>query len=130
VATDIASRGIDVGDAFTLMSPDEKKGVVEIEKFLGQTILRVMMPDFDYDARSAEPSFGGARGGGGRSGGSGGFGGRGGESHGPRHRAGGSHGGSGGDGRGGDGAGKPEEHRAGRRPRKALPFERRPRRPR
>jgi ATP-dependent RNA helicase RhlE len=163
VATDIASRGIDVkdithvinydvphtpedyvhrigrtgrvdavGDAFTLMSPDEKKGVVAIERFLGQTILRVMVPDFDYDARGAsEPAFPafGSRGGGGGHGGA-------------------RHGGGGGGGAGrhrqpartpapsgngapaGAGADANEPARAGRRPRKALPFERRPRRPR
>lgn len=82
VATDIASRGIDVddithvvnfdvphtaedyvhrigrtgrmnatGDAFTLMSPDEQKDVVAIERFLGKTMPRVMLPDFDYKRR-------------------------------------------------------------------------------
>ena len=79
VATDIASRGIDVddishvvnydvphtpedyvhrigrtarvqalGDAFTLMSPEEKKDLVAIERFLGHSIPRVIIPDFDY----------------------------------------------------------------------------------
>jgi len=83
VATDIASRGIDVddithvinydvphtpedyvhrigrtgrmdatGDAFTLMGPDEFKDVVAIEKFLGTTIPRVLLPDFDYKRRA------------------------------------------------------------------------------
>jgi ATP-dependent RNA helicase RhlE len=82
VATDIASRGIDVegishvvnydvphtpedyvhrigrtgrveavGDAFTLMSPEEHKDVVAIERFLGRTIPRVLLPDFDYKAK-------------------------------------------------------------------------------
>ncbi len=85
VATDIASRGIDVqgishvvnydvphtpedyvhrigrtgrvdavGDAFTLMTPEEQKSVVEIERFLGRTIPRVMLPDFDYKMRPKE----------------------------------------------------------------------------
>ncbi len=85
VATDIASRGIDVddishvvnydvphtpedyvhrigrtgrveavGDAFTLMSPEEKSDVAAIERFLGRSIPRVMVPDFDYQ-RAAEP---------------------------------------------------------------------------
>ena len=93
VATDIASRGIDVddithvinfdvphtpedyvhrigrtgrvealGDAFTFMSPDEGKDVTGIERFLGKTIPRVQLPDFDYKAK-AEPA---AHGGGGR----------------------------------------------------------------
>ena len=87
VATDIASRGIDVhdithvinfdvphtpedyvhrigrtaraeakGDAFTLMSPEERKDVDAIERFLGRSIVRVQIPDFDYGKRqSAEP---------------------------------------------------------------------------
>ncbi len=85
VATDIASRGIDVqgishvvnydvphtpedyvhrigrtgrvdavGDAFTLMTPEEQKSVVEIERFLGRTIPRVLLPDFDYRMRPKE----------------------------------------------------------------------------
>jgi ATP-dependent RNA helicase RhlE len=84
VATDIASRGIDVedisheinfdvpfspedyvhrigrtgrvqavGDAFTLMSPEEKKDVAAIERFLGRSIPRVMVPDFDYHQAGA-----------------------------------------------------------------------------
>jgi ATP-dependent RNA helicase RhlE len=79
VATDIASRGIDVegishvvnydvphtpedyvhrigrtgrvdavGDAFTLMSPEEQHDVAAIERFLGRSIPRVLVPDFDY----------------------------------------------------------------------------------
>jgi ATP-dependent RNA helicase RhlE len=82
VATDIASRGLDVddishvmnfevphtpedyvhrigrtgrveatGDAFTLMSPEEQKDVTAIERFLGRTIPRVLLPDFDYHQR-------------------------------------------------------------------------------
>jgi ATP-dependent RNA helicase RhlE len=79
VATDIASRGIDVddithvvnydvphtpedyvhrigrtgrldavGDAFTLMSPEERGEMAAIERFLGRAIPRVSVPDFDY----------------------------------------------------------------------------------
>ncbi len=153
VATDIASRGIDVkdithiinydvphtpedyvhrigrtgrvdasGDAFTLMSPDEKKGVVAIERFMGTTILRVMVPDFDYDARSTEPSRSDFapryESGSGSGSGSG-------RSHRPASR------GSSSGVSGPSTTGKPEDDgRGGRRPRKALPFERRPRRPR
>jgi ATP-dependent RNA helicase RhlE len=82
VATDIASRGIDVedlthvinydvpmapedyvhrigrtaraeatGDAFTLMSPEEEGDVKAIERFVGKSILRVIVPDFDYKRR-------------------------------------------------------------------------------
>jgi len=85
VATDVASRGIDMegishvvnfdvpptpedyvhrigratqpaamGDAFTLMSPEEQKDVAAIERFLGRTVPRVMLPDFDYRMRSTE----------------------------------------------------------------------------
>jgi ATP-dependent RNA helicase RhlE len=87
VATDIASRGIDVddishvinydvphtpedyvhrigrtgrigaaGDAFTLMSLEEKNDLEAIERFLGRALPRVMMPDFDYHMRPAEIS--------------------------------------------------------------------------
>ena len=83
VATDIASRGIDVddishvinydvphtpedyvhrigrtgrvdaaGDAFTLMSPEEDRDIAAIERFLGRSIPRVLIPDFDYKRRS------------------------------------------------------------------------------
>jgi ATP-dependent RNA helicase RhlE len=128
VATDIASRGIDVdaithvinydvphtpedyvhrigrtgrvdatGDAFTLMSPEEKKEVVAIERFLGNTILRVMMPDFDYDTRKPDLGIVGPKG------------------YGP-------------DGTAGSGGAAAPAAGAGRRPRKARPFERRPRR--
>ena len=41
-------RGEPVGDAFTLMAPDEQKYVEAIERFLGRAIPRVMLPDFDY----------------------------------------------------------------------------------
>jgi ATP-dependent RNA helicase RhlE len=85
VATDIASRGIDVedishvinfdvphtpedyvhrigrtgrveavGDAFTFMSPEERRDVEAIERFLGRSIPRVTLPDFDYK-RAAAP---------------------------------------------------------------------------
>ncbi len=85
VATDIASRGLDVegishvinfdvprapedyvhrigrtgrvdavGDAFTLMSPEEQKDLQAIERFLGKSIPRVLLPEFDYKRR-AEP---------------------------------------------------------------------------
>ncbi|MEO5617785.1 MAG: DEAD/DEAH box helicase [Candidatus Eisenbacteria bacterium] len=115
VATDIASRGIDVkdishiinydvphtpedyvhrigrtgrvdavGDAFTLMSSEEEKDVQQIERFLGRSIPRVTLPDFDYKRR-AEPR-------------SRDEGGRGGEGRGRRSGAGG--GGGGGESRG------------------------------
>jgi len=85
VATDIASRGIDVdhithvinfdvprtpedyvhrigrtgrmdagGDALTLVSPEERKEVVAIERALGETVRRVTIPEFNYTRGSAE----------------------------------------------------------------------------
>ncbi|HET9940541.1 MAG TPA: DEAD/DEAH box helicase [Candidatus Eisenbacteria bacterium] len=108
VATDIASRGIDVegishvvnydvphspedyvhrigrtgrvdavGDAFTLMSPEEQKEFTAIERFLGRAVPRVMLPDFDYkmrpreiadSIRGSDRKGGGGHGGGGRGG--------------------------------------------------------------
>jgi ATP-dependent RNA helicase RhlE len=49
-----AGRADPVGDAFTLMSPDEQKDVAEIERFLGRAIPRVMLPDFDYGMQPIE----------------------------------------------------------------------------
>jgi ATP-dependent RNA helicase RhlE len=43
-----------VGDAFTLMSPEEQKDVETIERFLGRGIPRVLLPDFDYDMQPGE----------------------------------------------------------------------------
>ncbi len=85
VATDIASRGIDVrgishvinfdvphtpddyihrigrtgrvdavGDAFTLMSPEEKPDIAAIERALGRALPRVTLPDFNYQMRPSE----------------------------------------------------------------------------
>lgn len=85
VATDIASRGLDVedmshvvnfdvphtpedyvhrigrtgrvdalGDAFTLMSNEERAEVTAIERFLGRALPRVLLPDFDYKMRPTE----------------------------------------------------------------------------
>ena len=135
VATDIASRGIDVegishvvnydvphtpedyvhrigrtgrveavGDAFTLMSPEEQKDVLAIERFLGRSIPRVVLPDFDYKAKP--PKDGGYRGDGdsGR-GGRGGRGSRGGgRSHGDARTGNGARTPHGGGGRGGRGS--------------------------
>lgn len=87
VATDIASRGIDiagvshvinydvpehpedyvhrigrtgraqkVGDAFTLVTPEEDRHLRAIERFIGQPIPRLTLPGFEYQAmRSAAP---------------------------------------------------------------------------
>ncbi len=93
-----------IGDAFTLMSPQEQKDVLAIERFLGRTIPRVMLPDFDYkmkpkDIAQSLTSREGATGRGGRRGGPSSGGGRGGARDGAR---GGSRGGpSGGRSQGG-----------------------------
>jgi ATP-dependent RNA helicase RhlE len=47
-------RADPVGDAFTLMSPDEQKEVAAIESFLGRAIPRVMLPDVDYDLHPSQ----------------------------------------------------------------------------
>ena len=121
VATDIASRGIDVegithvinydvphapedyvhrigrtgrvdavGDAFTLIAPEEQKQLSAIEHFLGRSVPRVILPDFDYKKRpgpgTSAGTHGAARQGGGaarQGGGAARQGGRGG--HGPSH---------------------------------------------
>src|SRR5207244_4491540 len=49
-----AGRSDSVGDAFTLMSPEEQKDVDAIERFLGRAIPRVMLPDFDYGMHPAQ----------------------------------------------------------------------------
>ena len=86
VATDIASRGIDVdhvthvinfeaprapedyvhrigrtgrmeatGEAITLMSPEEREQVADIERFQGRAIERVTLRDFDYGGHPEPP---------------------------------------------------------------------------
>ena len=47
-------QGDTAGDAFTLMSPEEQTAVTAIERFLGRTVPRVMLPDFDYGLRATE----------------------------------------------------------------------------
>ena len=47
-------RAEPMGDAFTLMSPEEQKDVDAIERLLGRAIPRVMLPDFDYHMRPTE----------------------------------------------------------------------------
>ena len=179
VATDIASRGIDVegithvinydvphapedyvhrigrtgrvdqvGDAFTLIAPEELKQLTAIERFLGRAVPRVVLPDFDYkrrptDHRPSEPRAGGNHGGGRPRGGA----------QGPAHRRGGPPGPGGsrrsqgagggaphGRGHGSGGHGRPnqtssargpqtsEAPQHGRRPRKSHGLDRRGRR--
>jgi ATP-dependent RNA helicase RhlE len=50
------ARSAAVGDAFTLMSPEEQQHVTAIERFMGRTVPRVMLPDFDYRMRPTEIS--------------------------------------------------------------------------
>lgn len=47
-------RGEPVGDVFTLMSTEEQREVAAIERFLGRTVPRVLLPDFDYDSKPRE----------------------------------------------------------------------------
>jgi ATP-dependent RNA helicase RhlE len=47
-------RAEPMGDAFTLMSPEEEEDVADIERFLGRAIPRVMLPDFDYHMKPSE----------------------------------------------------------------------------
>lgn len=43
-----------VGDVFTLMSPEEQREVAAIERLTGRAILRVVLPDFDYQMEPRE----------------------------------------------------------------------------
>ncbi len=42
-----------VGDAFTLVAPDEESSLRRIERELGKRLPRVLVPDFDYKAQPA-----------------------------------------------------------------------------
>ncbi len=42
-------RHLEVGDAYTLVSPEEERYVAAIERFIGRKIPRVKHPDFPYD---------------------------------------------------------------------------------
>ena len=42
-------RYFEVGDAFTLVSPEEERFVAAIERFIGRKIPRVQLPDFPYE---------------------------------------------------------------------------------
>jgi superfamily II DNA/RNA helicase len=43
-----------VGDVFSLMSPEEQREVAAVERFLGRTVPRVILPDFDYRRKPRE----------------------------------------------------------------------------
>jgi ATP-dependent RNA helicase RhlE len=42
-------RLFEVGDALTLVSPDEERFIASIQRFIGQTLPRVQIPDFPYE---------------------------------------------------------------------------------
>jgi ATP-dependent RNA helicase RhlE len=46
------ARAEAVGDAFTLVAPDEEEDLRRIERVIGKRLPRVMVPDFDYGARA------------------------------------------------------------------------------
>ena len=68
------ARAEATGDAFTFVAPDEEEELRGIERALGKRLPRVIVPDFDYDARPAPRSEAprGPRGGGSRGGRAGG----------------------------------------------------------
>jgi ATP-dependent RNA helicase RhlE len=48
-------RHFEVGDAFTLVAPDEERYIAAIERFIGRKLPRVMVPDFAYEALPPPP---------------------------------------------------------------------------
>ena len=48
------ARAEATGDAFTFVSSDEEKDLRDIEKAVGRSLLRVMLPDFDYTPKNDE----------------------------------------------------------------------------
>jgi ATP-dependent RNA helicase RhlE len=48
------ARAEATGDAFTFVSPEEERELRAIERAVGKKLLRVMLPEFDYDRRPAE----------------------------------------------------------------------------
>ena len=48
-------RHFEVGDAYTLVSPDEERYVAAIERFIGRKIPRVQLPDFPYERLPPPP---------------------------------------------------------------------------
>lgn len=48
-------RHFEVGDALTLVSPEEAKYIAAIERFIGRTLPRVQIPDFPYEALPPPP---------------------------------------------------------------------------
>jgi superfamily II DNA/RNA helicase len=54
VPTPIQARAEALGDAWTLVSPDEEAALRAIERALRLRLERVMLPGFDYATRPAE----------------------------------------------------------------------------
>ena len=48
-------RLYEVGDAYTLVSPDEERFVAAIERFIGRKIPRAQLPDFPYERLPPPP---------------------------------------------------------------------------
>jgi ATP-dependent RNA helicase RhlE len=48
-------RAFEVGDAYTLVSPEEERYVAAIERFIGRKIPRVQLPDFPYERLPPPP---------------------------------------------------------------------------
>ena len=48
-------RHFEVGDAYTLVSPDEERYIAAIERFIGRKIPRVQVPDFPYERLPPPP---------------------------------------------------------------------------
>ncbi len=48
-------RAFEVGDAYTLVSPEEERYVAAIERFIGRKIPRVQQPDFPYERLPPPP---------------------------------------------------------------------------
>ena len=48
-------RYFEVGDAFTLVSPDEERYIAAIERFIGRKIPRAQVPDFPYERLPPPP---------------------------------------------------------------------------
>src|SRR4029077_4246889 len=42
-------RHFEVGDAYTLVAPDEERYIASIERFIGRKLPRVQVPDFPYE---------------------------------------------------------------------------------
>ena len=48
-------RHFEVGDALTLVSPEEERYIAAIERFIGRKLPRVQIPDFPYEKLPPPP---------------------------------------------------------------------------